>query len=416
MRRIYKVVAVSCVMAIILSIVFMFSVSAASIKYSVTGASGAKGDTVTVSVNLSSDIQIWGANVSLGFNPNELQYVSCSKGGLVSGGSLNASGSKVNFSGMYGAKSGTVFTVKFKILKDSGTSSLTLSSTENTDENGEVYSCSASGGSVTVVKSVTGISLNNSSVTLKKGETVQLTATVTPSDATNKTVKYASSNTKVATVNSSGKITAVGGGTAKITATAGSKSAVCTVNVKVAQTGIGISGAKDKTVSEGSTLKLTTVKVPADATDGYSVSWTSSDNSIATVSGNGTVTGVKIGTAVITATSNGWTAVYNITVTEKTTDAESESTSEEPSSEEPTSEEPSSEEIPSNPTTANPSDEAKTKTKTVTKGYHYAMLVMVAVVTALVTVPATALVTSNIYKHKFKKNDRDSFDPWENER
>ena len=98
MRRIYKVVAVSCVMAIILSIVFMFSVSAASIKYSVTGASGAKGDTVTVSVNLSSDIQIWGANVSLGFNPNELQYVSCSKGGLVSGGSLNASGSKVNFS------------------------------------------------------------------------------------------------------------------------------------------------------------------------------------------------------------------------------------------------------------------------------------------------------------------------------
>ena len=416
MRRIYKFVALSAVMAIILSMLFMFSASAASIKYSVKGASGTKGDTVTVSVNLSSDIQIWGANVSLGFNPNELQYVSCSKGGLVSGGSLNPSGSSINFSGMYGAKSGTVFTVKFKILKDSGTSSLTLSSTENTDENGNVYSCSASGGSVTVVKSVTGISLNNSSVTLKKGETAQLTATVIPSDATNKTVKYTSSNTKVATVTSGGKITAVGGGTAKITATAGGKSAVCNVNVPVAQTGIGISGSKDKTVSEGSTLKLTTVKVPADATDNYSVSWVSSDNSIATVSGNGTVTGVKIGTAVITATSNGWTAVYNITVTEKTTNAEGESTSEEPSSEEPTSEEPSSE-MSTEPTTEEITATAdKENSEFVKKGYHYAMLVMVAVITALVTVPATALVTSNIYKNKIRKNDRDSFDPWRNER
>ena len=416
MRRIYKFVALSSVMAIILSMLFMFSASAANIKYSVTGASGAKGDTVTVSVNLSSDIQIWGANVSLGFNPNELQYVSCAKGGLVSGGSLNASGSSINFSGMYGAKSGTVFTVKFKILKDSGTSSLTLSSTENTDENGEVYSCSTSGGSVTVVKSVTGISLNNSSVTLKKGETSQLTATVTPSDATDKTVKFTSSNTKVATVNSSGKITAVGGGTAKITATAGGKSAECTVNVKVAQTGIGISGSKDKKVEEGATLKLTVAKVPADATDSYSVSWTSSDNSIATVSANGTVTGVKIGTVVITATSNGWKAVYNITVTEKTTDAESESTSEEPSSEEPTNEEPSSE-MSTEPTTEEITTTAdKENAEFVKKGYHYAMLVMVAVITALVTVPATALVTSNIYKHRIKKNDKDSFNPWENER
>ena len=416
MRRIYKFIAVSSVMAIILSMLFMFSASAANIKYSVTGASGAKGDTVTVSVNLSSDIQIWGANVSLGFNPNELQYVSCAKGGLVSGGSLNASGSSINFSGMYGAKSGTVFTVKFKILKDSGTSSLTLSSTENTDENGEVYSCSTSGGSVTVVKSVTGISLNNSSVTLKKGETSQLTATVTPSDATDKTVQFTSSNTKVATVNSSGKITAVGGGTAKITATAGGKSAECTVNVKVAQTGIGISGSKDKKVEEGATLKLTVAKVPADATDSYSVSWTSSDNSIATVSANGTVTGVKIGTVVITATSNGWKAVYNITVTEKTTDAESESTSEEPSSEEPTNEEPSSEMSTETTTEEITTTADKENAEFVKKGYHYAMLVMVAVITALVTVPATALVTSNIYKHRIKKNDKDSFNPWENER
>lgn len=435
MRRIYKSIAVSCVLVTVLSMLLMFSASAASIKYSVSGASGAKGDTVTVSVNLSSDTKIWGANVSLGFNPNELEYVSCAQGGLVSGGSLFRNGSKVNFSGMYNAKSGTVFTVKFKILKDSGTSSLSLSSTENTDENGNVYSCSASGASVTVMKSVTGISLNSNSFSLKKGETAQLTATVTPSDATNKTVKYTSSNNNIAKVDSNGKITAVGGGTAKITATAGGKSAVCTVSVSVKQTGIAVSGSKDKSVGEDSTLRLTTSKVPSDATDSYAVSWASSDNSVATVSENGTVTGVKQGTAVITATSNGWKAVYNITVTEKSATSETESTSdEEPSSEDVSGEETPSEE-PSSCLTAEPYDVSENptegekqsiftriygkmfdKTKTVTKSYHYAMLILVGIITALVTVPVTALVTSNICKNKNKRGDEDSFDPWQNER
>ena len=328
MRRIYKAAAVSTVMAIIMSVLFALSASAASVKYSVTGASGTKGSTVTVSVKLSSDIQIWGANVSLSFNSNELQYISSAKGGLISGGSLNRSGSRINFSGMYNGKSGTVFKATFKILKDSGTASLSLSSTENTDENGKTYSCTASGASITVTKPVSGISLNTGSVTLSKGGTAQLTATVTPSDATNRTVKYSSSNTRVATVSSSGKITAVGGGTAKITATAGGRSAVCTVSVNVKQTGITVSGAKDRTVGEGSSLKLSVAKVPSDATDSYAVAWSSSDTSVATVSSNGTVTGVKIGSAVITAKSNGWTAVYNITVTEKTSESESESSSE----------------------------------------------------------------------------------------
>lgn len=430
MKKIYKSVLISIIITVLLSMLFVFPASAANVRYSVTGASGAKGDTVTVSVNLSSDTKIWGANVSLGFNPNELEYVSSAQGGLVSGGSLNRSGSRVNFSGMYNAKSGTVFTVKFKILKDSGTSALSLSSTENTDDSGNVYSCSATGASVTITKYVTGISLNISSVSLKKGETAQLSATVTPSDATNRTVTYSSSNSNVAKVDSYGKITAVGGGTATITATAGGKSAVCTVNVKVNQTGIAVSGSKDRTVGEGSTLRLTTVKVPADATDSYAVSWASSDNSVATVSGNGTVTGVKQGTAVITATSNGWKAVYNITVTEKSDTSETESTSdEEPSSEDVSGEEPSGEEPSSNPTVPSDVSEKTTegensgkqsvfksiydkmfdKTKTVTKAYHYVMLILVGVVTALVTVPVTALVTSNICKNKNKRKDEIDF-------
>lgn len=431
MRRIYKSVAVSMAAAIILSVLFMFSASAVNVRYSVTGASGTKGSNVTVSVKLSSDVQIWGANVSLKFNSSELAYISCAKGGLVSGGSLNGGGSQINFSGMYNGKSGTVFTATFKILKDSGTASLSLSSTENTDENGKAYSCTASGASITVTKPVTGVSLNTGSVTLSKGGTAQLAATVSPSDATNKTVTYSSSNTKVATVSGSGKITAVGGGTAKITATAGGKSAVCNVKVNVKQTGITVSGAKDRTVEEGASLKLTAAKVPADATDSYAVTWTSSDTAIATVAADGTVKGVKIGSATITATSNGWTATYNITVTEKTSDSESESSSEEitdDTTNESTSDDTSesaSESISSAESADNNSkkqnvfkrvfnavfgNDDSEKQKTVTKSYHYAMLALVGVITALVSVPVTALVTSSICKSKYKKkNDRDMF-------
>lgn len=425
MRRIYKAAAVSTVMAIIMSVLFMFSASAASVKYSVTGASGTKGSNVTVSVKLSSDVQVGGAVVTLGFNSSELAFVSCAKGGLISSGSLNPSGSTITFAGAYSGKSGTVFTVTFKILKDSGTSSLSLSSTENTDyDSGTVYPCTASGGTVTVIKSVTGISLNTGSVTLSKGGTAQLTATVSPSDATNRTVKYSSSNTRVATVSSSGKITAVGGGTAKITATAGGKSAVCNVKVNVKQTGITVSGAKDRTVGEGSSLKLSVAKVPSDATDSYAVAWSSSDTSVATVSSNGTVTGVKIGSAVITAKSNGWTAVYNITVTERTSESESESSSEDitddttnESTSADTSESTSSaESADNNGKKTNPfkkvfnaifSKDDSGEPKTVTKSYHYAMLALVGVITALVSVPVTALVTTSICKSKFKNKDEE---------
>lgn len=78
---------------------------------------------------------------------------------------------------------------------------------------------------------VTGISLNKNSVSLVEGNTTKLTATVTPTNATNKTVSWGSSNSAVATVDASGKVTAVSAGSATITATAGSKSATCLVTV-----------------------------------------------------------------------------------------------------------------------------------------------------------------------------------------
>ena len=85
------------------------------------------------------------------------------------------------------------------------------------------------------ISMVTKIKLNRTTLTLKKGKTKQLTATVTPKTATNKSVVWSSNKKSVATVNSKGKVTAKKKGTAIIKATArdGSKvSATCKVTVK----------------------------------------------------------------------------------------------------------------------------------------------------------------------------------------
>ncbi len=419
MRRLSKIMAILSAFIILISM-FLLSANAATVNYTASSVSGAKGSTVTISVKMSSSVQLWGANVMLGYNSNELQYVSSSKGNVIASGSLNNTGSSVNFSGMFNAKSGTVFTVKFKILKSSGSSTLTLRSTENIDSDAKTYACSTKNGTVTVTNPVTGISLNKTSVSLKKGETAKLVATVTPSDATNKTVTYYTSDKYVAKVSSDGTITAVGGGTATITAKAGTKTATCKVSVNVAQTGIALSGNSSKTVEQGSTLKLKVAKVPSDATDNFATTWTSADTNIATVSSNGTVTGVNLGTTTITATQNGWKVTYNITVTEKVT----ESSTDELSTDESTTESPteSTTESTTLPITTEPTTEPQDKVNffqsiweeindennKVTKLYHYAVMVMVAVIVAGVASAVTYLVTSGYYKAKLNKKDNET--------
>ena len=84
--------------------------------------------------------------------------------------------------------------------------------------------------------SVSGVSLNKTSLTLEAGETAALTATVTPANAANKSVTWSSSDTTVATV-ADGVVTAVAAGTATITVTTadGGKTATCTVTVVAAE-------------------------------------------------------------------------------------------------------------------------------------------------------------------------------------
>ena len=155
----------------------------------------------------------------------------------------------------------------------------------------------------------TSISLNQTAATLtSQGEALQLTATVLPENATDKTVTWTSSNTAVATVSNTGLVTAVSSGTATITATTNdgsNKSATCTVTVDipVPATSISLSQTAATLTSQGETLQLTATVLPEDATD-KSVTWTSSNTSVATVSNTGLVTAVSSGTATITATTN----------------------------------------------------------------------------------------------------------------
>ena len=318
MKKTIKSISVLLALMLLVSSIGVIPVSAADVTYSVSSAKGATGDTVSVSVSLSTSVDLWGSNVQLKYNPAELQVVNYKTGSAVSNGSINDSGTSVNFSGVYGAKSGTVFTVSFKILKESGKSSLTLSSSENTDNNGAMYNdIGFSNGSIVIVNSVTAenITLDKTSVTLQKGKTTVLKATVTPENATTGVTFY-SSDDDIATVSEDGTITAVKGGTAIITALSGEKSAKCTVTVSVPMTGIKADGSTTRKMAVGEKINLTVLKVPADATDEVTAGWSSSNPEIADVKA-GVVTAVAVGEATITAKAGKWTVTYKITVTEK---------------------------------------------------------------------------------------------------
>ena len=143
---------------------------------------------------------------------------------------------------------------------------------------------------------------------------------MTPSNATDKTVSWTSSNSSVAKV-SDGKITAVKAGTATITATAGGKTAsvvvaVADAPVPVASVSISGDGVRDGKLAlkSGASVQLTATVSPSNATD-RKVTWTSSDSSVANVMGTGVVTaGNKAGTATITATAGGKSASVTVTV------------------------------------------------------------------------------------------------------
>ena len=166
-----------------------------------------------------------------------------------------------------------------------------------------------------VVIPVTGVTLDKTSQNMTAGNTMDLVATVAPGNATNKAVTWTSSKTDVATVDQTGKVTAVAPGTATITVTTedGGKTATCEITVVAATvpaTGVTLDKTSE-TLNVGGEVNLTATVAPADTTD--TLTWTTSNANVATVAG-GKVTAVGVGTATITATAGDKSATCTITV------------------------------------------------------------------------------------------------------
>ena len=155
---------------------------------------------------------------------------------------------------------------------------------------------------------VTGVTVSptTGSITVG-GAALELTATVAPEDATNKSVTWSSSDDTIATVSATGEVTAVGAGTATITVTTvdGSFTASCTVTVSaatVAVTGVTVSPKTDSLAVGDADITLTATVAPENATN-QNVTWSSSSDLIATVSDAGVVHAVGAGEATITVTT-----------------------------------------------------------------------------------------------------------------
>ena len=165
---------------------------------------------------------------------------------------------------------------------------------------------------------VTDVTLSQDKADLTKaGETLQLTVTVKPSYADNKTITWKSSDEKVATVDKDGKVTAVANGTATITATSadGKHSATAAITVKIAPEKLTLT-AENKTLTKvGETLQITAKIEPDNAYD--KLIWKSSDERVATVDVDGKVTAAGNGKAIITATTEDGKLSESVTITVK---------------------------------------------------------------------------------------------------
>lgn len=203
----------------------------------------------------------------------------------------------------------------------------------NRNQDWEQYGISVNGDTLTITnqngtrtfyrtktyQKVTAVSLLPTDVSLGIGETKTIKATITPSDAYDKSITWSSSNPEIATVSHSGLITAKGEGTTTITVTTndGQYTATCKVTVSVIHvSAISINKTSlDMTIGDSQQLSYTIT--PSNAAN-KNITWSSSDESVAQVSSTGKVTAKNKGTAVITVKTSdgGYMATCEVNVKE----------------------------------------------------------------------------------------------------
>ena len=168
----------------------------------------------------------------------------------------------------------------------------------------------SSSAEITVVKEspivhVSSVSLNETSLNLLTGDRATLTATVLPTNATDKTISWSSSDENVATVKN-GKVTAISAGQATITATTKDGGLTASCIVSVAQKIVPVNGVSlnysELELNVGDSEDLIAKVLPTNATN-KEVIWSTTDEEVANVNDNGKVTALKVGETMITVTT-----------------------------------------------------------------------------------------------------------------
>ncbi len=199
-----------------------------------------------------------------------------------------------------------------------GEATITVSTT-----NGLKASCQ-----VKVISALTGFEFTKTEMTVRRGSEVDPGIVFFPEDATNKTLIWKSSNRSVVSIRD-GKPVAVGNGTATLTATSDEGGYVqkCIVNVNNPLISIEFTGERDPKTDKllpfeiqcTDKVKLPVVLNPSNADERSRIKWSSANEAIATVSSDGYVTGVSIGSTTITVTApSGITASIDVNVSKKT--------------------------------------------------------------------------------------------------
>lgn len=322
------VVIVAIMVALLLGLTI--NSKAASVPFYISNASGEIGQTVAVTIKTTDKIVADDINIDISYDTDKLSITNNDI--MLSQAIYDTFTVDENF--MYGVKEDQKvisiggykmspftfeadtnlvtlnFTIKEGTLEDTELS--VIIDSENSEDGNRYYGEIKS--TITPIFPVTSIEVTPTSGVLNVGETENLTATVLPENATNKTVTWSSSNEAIATV-VDGVVTAKGPGEATITATSSNGlTATYTVSVKLPLTGIKLSGST-LAVLLNQSAKLDVIYNEPNTTDDKTVTWTSSDESVATVE-NGVVKGLKVGTTTITAKVGEFSETCEVTVSE----------------------------------------------------------------------------------------------------
>ncbi len=297
------------------------------LKVEVSKSNLQRGEEFTASVNFkdngSKDCE--GFNFMLKYDSDVLEVISADTAntGMLVTPNTGVIG-EVNYFAM-GSQAlsyeGSLITVKFKVKDNAvgGTTSLRIESDEKypiSNSSAEIPT-TVTNQSVKVEIPVQSIELSEKSLSIKESETHKLEAIYTPTDTTQKNVKWSSSDESIAKISQDGTITALTRGKTTITATTeNGTTASCDVTV-TREIGSVILDKSSISLDKGESTKITAT-IPTDTDGDKTISWTTSDSSVATVSNDGTVTAVNRGEAIITATTaNGKKAICAVNVSVK---------------------------------------------------------------------------------------------------